>query len=211
MPKGPSLDPAVKRLAMHVEDHPVEYGAFEGIIPQGRIRRRHGDAVGPGNLGADRRSAVRATAQGKLKFELHGEKLQGGWMLVRTGGRSSDKDQRQWLLFKERDDDAKAASEGDILDESPLSVSTGRGLDEIAADRDWVWGQKAKANGKPKSGGASQEIPRPLRRKPTSSLKARREVGQNAEARRGGACDAREGCARRATSGCTRSSSTATA
>lgn len=123
VPKGPSLDPSVKRLAVHVEDHPVEYGSFEGEIP-------------PGNYGAgsvivwDRGTwepvggvaeAVRAYAAGKLKFRLHGEKLQGGWTLVRSHMRGSG-DKEQWLLIKERDDQAREESEYDVLKEQPGSV-----------------------------------------------------------------------------------------
>ncbi|MCC8391358.1 DNA ligase D [Paraburkholderia sp. MMS20-SJTR3] len=123
VPKGPSLDPSVKRLAVHVEDHPVEYGSFEGEIP-------------PGNYGAgsvivwDRGSwepaggpaeAARAYAAGKLKFQLHGEKLRGGWTLVRSHMRGSG-DKEQWLLIKERDDEARAESDYDLLKKLPGSV-----------------------------------------------------------------------------------------
>ncbi|WP_454871723.1 DNA ligase D [Paraburkholderia xenovorans] len=123
VPKGPSLDPSVKRLAVHVEDHPVEYGSFEGEIP-------------PGNYGAgsvivwDRGTweplggaaeAARAYAAGKLKFQLHGEKLHGGWTLVRSHMRGSG-DKEQWLLIKERDDEARDESEYDILKKRPGSV-----------------------------------------------------------------------------------------
>jgi bifunctional non-homologous end joining protein LigD len=123
VPKGPSLDPSVKRLAVHVEDHPVEYGSFEGEIP-------------PGNYGAgsvivwDRGTwepvggpaeATRAYAAGKLKFLLHGEKLRGGWTLVRSHMRGSG-DKEQWLLIKERDDEARAESDYDILKKRPGSV-----------------------------------------------------------------------------------------
>lgn len=126
VPKGPSLDPSVKRLAVHVEDHPVEYGSFEGEIP-------------PGNYGAgsvivwDRGTwepvggaveAARAYAAGKLKFALHGEKLHGGWTLVRSHMRGSG-DKEQWLLIKERDDEARDQSEYDILKKRPGSVLDG--------------------------------------------------------------------------------------
>ncbi|MFM0222400.1 DNA ligase D [Paraburkholderia dipogonis] len=126
VPKGPSLDPSVKRLAVHVEDHPVEYGSFEGEIP-------------PGNYGAgsvivwDRGTwepiggaaeAARSYAAGKLKFRLHGEKLQGGWTLVRSHMRGSG-DKEQWLLIKERDDEARDESDYDILKKRPGSVLSG--------------------------------------------------------------------------------------
>jgi bifunctional non-homologous end joining protein LigD len=148
VPKGPSLDPSVKRLAMHVEDHPVDYGSFEGIIPEGEYG---GGTVllwdqGTWEPVGDPRAGYR---DGKLKFQLHGKKLHGGWMLLRTGGAHAEKDRRQWLLFKERDDDAWPANKGDILVKSPRSVSTGRSLEQIAHDRDWVWGAQTKSNGKP--------------------------------------------------------------
>ena len=110
VPKGPSLDPSVKRLAVHVEDHPVEYGSFEGEIPAGQLRRGQRHRVGSRHLGAaigsvDGRGA-RPTRPGKLKFTLHGEKLHGGWTLVRSHMRGSG-DKEQWLLIKERDDEAR--------------------------------------------------------------------------------------------------------
>nr|WKF56102.1 Multifunctional non-homologous end joining protein LigD [Paraburkholderia busanensis] len=126
VPKGPSLDPSVKRLAVHVEDHPVEYGSFEGEIP-------------PGNYGAgtvivwDRgtwepvdgaKEAQRAYEAGKLKFRLHGDKLHGGWTLVRSHMRGSG-DKEQWLLIKERDDEARDESDYDVLAARPGSVLAG--------------------------------------------------------------------------------------
>ncbi len=149
VPKGPCLDPSVKRLAMQVEDHPVEYGSFEGIIPEGEYG---GGTVMLWDTGTweaigDPREGYRS---GKLKFHLYGQKLVGDWMLVRIGGKAAeDAGKKQWLLFKERDDEAKPITDGDVLEEKPLSVSTGRSLEEIAAARDWVWGAKPKA--KPKS------------------------------------------------------------
>jgi bifunctional non-homologous end joining protein LigD len=131
VPKGPSLDPAAKRLAMHVEDHPVEYGTFEGTIPQGEYG---GGTVMLWDRGEwePNGDPVKGYRDGRLKFRLHGEKLTGGWLLVRSGGRQA-KEERRWLLIKERDDSAKPSADGDLLDELPLSVSTGRNLDEIAA------------------------------------------------------------------------------
>ncbi|HXD88172.1 MAG TPA: DNA polymerase ligase N-terminal domain-containing protein, partial [Urbifossiella sp.] len=133
VPKGPSLDPAVKRLAMQVEDHPIEYGSFEGIIPQGEYG---GGTVMLWDRGAwEPLDAARDSyRRGRLKFRLSGQKLRGQWMLVKTG---SEKGRNRWLLFKEKDDEARPGS-GDRLLESP-SVSTGRSLEEIAADQDRVW------------------------------------------------------------------------
>lgn len=152
VPKGPCLDPTVKRLAMQVEDHPVQYGSFEGIIPEGEygggtvMLWDHGmwEPIG------DARESYR---QGRLKFALHGEKLKGRWMLVRTS-RGEGSEKRQWLLFKERDEEAQPLSKVDILEKEARSVTTGRTMDEIAEDRDWVWNsngdaKKQKPKGKP--------------------------------------------------------------
>lgn len=137
VPKGPSLDPAVKRLAVQVEDHPVGYGGFEGTIPEGQYGggtvllwdRGTWEPVG---------DASRGLKEGKLKFQLDGEKLHGGWMLVRSRMRGG-KEGRQWLLIKERDDEAQATKNGDIVETRPLSVATGRDLDQIATDADATW------------------------------------------------------------------------
>src|SRR5215475_14429433 len=106
VPKGPSLDPADKRLAMQVEDHPLEYGGFEGTIPVGEYG---GGTVMLWDKGAweplgDPKKGYR---EGHLKFNLYGEKLHGAWMLVRRGGRNSEPDERRWFLFKERDEFAR--------------------------------------------------------------------------------------------------------
>jgi bifunctional non-homologous end joining protein LigD len=150
VPKGPSLDPSVKRLAMQVEDHPVEYGSFEGIIPEG-------DYGGGTVMLWDRGTwepignPHESYREGKFKFVLHGEKLRGRWMLVRTRSFSRDgrdeRNGRHWLLFKERDSEARSADDDDVLEAQPLSVATGRSLNEIALDRDHVWGSN-KSNGK---------------------------------------------------------------
>ena len=149
VPKGPSLDPSVKRLAMQVEDHPVEYGSFEGVIPKGEYGggtvmlwdRGDWEPIGDAQEGYER---------GRLKFQLHGDKLRGAWMLVKIGGARANPAKPQWLLFKERDEEAKPEAKGDILVKEPLSVASGRSVEEIAAERDWVWNSKAGANGKPK-------------------------------------------------------------
>ncbi|MBN3758018.1 DNA ligase D [Paraburkholderia sp. Tr-20389] len=117
VPKGPSLDPSVKRLAVHVEDHPIEYGSFEGDIPEGNYGagsvivwdRGTWEPVG-GEAGA--RDAYQA---GKLKFHLNGHKLHGGWTLVRSHMRGSN-DKEQWLLIKERDDEARSEADFDVLE-----------------------------------------------------------------------------------------------
>src|ERR1700754_2246289 len=103
VPKGPSLDPDDKRLAVEVEDHPIEYATFEGTIPEGQYGGGTVMVWDQGTWepkdGMDPRAALRA---GKLEFQLHGKKLSGGWMLVRMGGRSGSKP--QWLLRKHDDE-----------------------------------------------------------------------------------------------------------
>jgi bifunctional non-homologous end joining protein LigD len=132
VPKGPSLDPGVKRLAVQVEDHPVEYGGFEGTIPKGEYG---GGTVMVWDRGryepeGDARKAYRA---GRLNFELFGEKLKGRWHLVRTRSRGAD-DGKSWLLFKS--DDAQALRDGDaIVDTRPDSALTGRTMDQISAGK----------------------------------------------------------------------------
>lgn len=146
VPKGPSLNPSVKRLAMQVEDHPVEYGSFEGIIPEGEYG---GGTVMLWDRGTwepvgDARQGIR---EGKLKFLLHGEKLTGRWMLVRKKQADSGRS-IPWLLFKKRDDAARDAKEEDILEESPLSIASGRDLAGIAAAKDQVWSSHPKGSHK---------------------------------------------------------------
>ncbi|WP_437679222.1 non-homologous end-joining DNA ligase [Sorangium sp. So ce131] len=138
VPKGPSLDPEVKRLAMHTEDHPLEYGDFEGIIPKGQYG---GGTVLLWERGTwvpleDPHKGYRA---GKLKFQLRGEKLRGGFTLVRTRGRDDDDEGRSWLLIKENDAEARPTKEYNVVESRPESVATGRQLDEIAAAKDRVW------------------------------------------------------------------------
>ena len=125
VPKGPSFDPSVKRLAVHVEDHPLEYASFEGQIPEGHygagsvVVWDEGTWTPDGGL-AQAREGYRA---GKLTFRLDGEKLHGGWALVRSGRQQGR--QEQWLLIKERDDDARSMDEFDVVGERPGSVHDG--------------------------------------------------------------------------------------
>jgi len=125
VPKGPSLDPANKRLAMEVEDHPVEYGTFEGVIPEGEYGGGTVMLWDNGTYEADVDDVGKALRSGELRFTLDGKKLQGGWVLVRTGG-------RKWLLMKRTD--AAASKTVDITTEEPRSVTTHRLLAGIAKD-----------------------------------------------------------------------------
>ncbi len=130
VPKGPSLDPTVKRLAMQVEDHPLEYAHFEGIIPEGEYGGGTVMIWDRGTWSPERADVDAALRAGELKFSLQGEKLSGSWVLVRTRsypGRGAGKP--TWLLIKHRDD---AATDEDIAETAPRSVVSRRLLAEIA-------------------------------------------------------------------------------
>jgi bifunctional non-homologous end joining protein LigD len=148
VPKGPSLDPADKHLAVHVEDHPLDYAGFEGVIPKGQYG---GGTVMVWDQGRwfpeeatadDPRAAYEA---GRLKFRLEGAKLRGRWMLVRMkarrdpDGRESDEKADNWLFFKERDGEARTGDEAAVTARLPDSAATGRSVEQIAAAADSVW------------------------------------------------------------------------
>jgi bifunctional non-homologous end joining protein LigD len=135
--RGPSLDPQEKRLAVHVEDHPIEYGDFEGVIPQGEYGGGTVMIWDRGEWTPDGDPA-RGYEKGHLAFVLNGEKLSGRWHLVRTKPKPREK-KEQWLFFKSDDAFARSGMEGDILDDAPKSVATGRPMEEIAGSRDAVW------------------------------------------------------------------------
>ncbi len=126
VPKGPSLDPTVKRLAMAVEDHPIEYAKFEGVIPAGEYGGGTVMVWDQGTYAPDEPDVGKSLAKGEIKFSLAGEKLVGSWVLVRTRGYQGGK---SWLLIKHRDE---AASTVDIATEAPRSVVSDRLLAEIA-------------------------------------------------------------------------------
>lgn len=138
VPRGPSLDPADRRLAVEVEDHPLAYAGFEGVIPAGEYGggtvllwdRGHWFPEG---------DAEACHAQGKLRFRLEGEKLRGEWMLVRTGGKAGEPQAAghpaNWLLIKHPDEFARPDAELDITESRGDSVQSGRELDEIAVGR----------------------------------------------------------------------------
>jgi bifunctional non-homologous end joining protein LigD len=131
IPKGPSLDPSVKRLAAPVEAHPLEYGSFEGVIPEGEYGGGTVLLWDRGTWTPEVPDVDEALRKGDLKFSLKGKKLRGSWVLVRTklGYRGSKKP--QWLLIKHRDGFASAE---DILDAEPRSVVSKRLLAEIASE-----------------------------------------------------------------------------
>src|SRR6185437_15075199 len=111
VPKGPSLDPTVKRLAMHVEDHPVEYGSFEGIIPKGEYGGGTVMLWDTGSWIPEDQNPPMAYQKGHLRFQLKGKKLKGRWSLIRFKNKSDDK---SWFLIKSKDKYAKSMSTCDI-------------------------------------------------------------------------------------------------
>jgi bifunctional non-homologous end joining protein LigD len=153
VPKGPSLDPAVKRLAMQVEDHPIEYNTFEGTIPQGEygggsvMLWDRGTYEYAGETDDPIEALRRSYAKGDFKFVLHGKRLQGSWVLVRT--RRGESAKPQWLLIKHRDEYAIPGS--DVGSQYDTSVTTGRTMEEIAGGRSKVW----RSNRPPKQSAAS--------------------------------------------------------
>ena len=145
VPKGPSLDPSTKRLAMEVEDHPLAYGEFEGVIPEG-----YGAGIvmlwDRGTWTPESDDVDAALKKGDLKFTLGGYKLKGSWVLVRTHGRypgaSGD---RSWLLIKHRDE---WSGDVDITDFAPRSVKSGGDFeDNLAEDTPAVWRSNRPAKG----------------------------------------------------------------
>jgi bifunctional non-homologous end joining protein LigD len=146
VPKGPSLDPSVKRLAMQVEDHPIDYADFEGVIPADEYG---GGTVMVWDIGTwepEIPDVDEALRKGDLKFQLFGKKLQGSWVLVRTRGFGS-KSKPSWLLIKHRD---AYASDEDITVEKPKSALSHRLLADIA--RDSGGNVEQAATGDPASG-----------------------------------------------------------
>ncbi len=140
--KTPSLDPAVKRLAVEVEDHPIEYGTFEGIIPEGQYGGGTVQLWDRGTWSPQSDDPQDDLEKGHLKFVMDGERMKGKWALVRMRddqARAGRKLRHNWLLIKEIDDEAKRGKAGDALAQAVTSVASGRTLDEIAAKSGKVW------------------------------------------------------------------------
>ncbi|MGH9869699.1 MAG: DNA ligase D [Candidatus Polarisedimenticolia bacterium] len=161
VPKGPSLDPGEKRLAVHVEDHPLDYAGFEGTIPEGEYG---GGTVMIWDRGrwipqGDPRAMYR---KGHLRFNLEGEKLRGGFSLVRMKGEAGQ-DGRNWLLIKHKDPDTHAAR-ADVLERAG-SVATGRSMEQIASAAGSVWhsGRPAPARGRGRRAGSRGAAVAPAR------------------------------------------------
>ncbi len=173
VPKGPSLDPADKRLAMQVEDHPVSYFDFEGLIPEnnygagtvmvwdmGTWEPLSPVAVeGKYHPGTDA-EAIAMLAKGDLKYRLHGKKLNGDFALVKMKGRRPGSKGNEWLMIKKHD---QYAVEGYDIDEYDWSVLTKRSLAEIAGDagaKEWTSSRPASGRGKLKAAWLADAIAR---------------------------------------------------
>ncbi len=155
VPKGPTLDSSIRRMAVHVEDHPIEYFDFEGVIPSKQYGA--GDVIvwdwGTWEPEAPTLDPRQAIEDGELKFILHGQKVNGRFTIVRTSGRKrkgddpaarafEDDEGQQWLLIKKRDE---AYVAGWDAEDHPQSVKTGRTNDDVKADRDALWNGEAPA------------------------------------------------------------------
>jgi bifunctional non-homologous end joining protein LigD len=148
--KGPSYFPGDKRLAVQVEDHPMEYGGFEGIIPAGQygggtVMLWDEGTWEPQEGHTDVDAGLR---DGSLKFIMHGTKIQGNWTLVRMGGKAANERKPNWLLIKEHGPFERGKDDPCITEEAPNSVVTDRSLEQIAANEDHVWNSKDTANPK---------------------------------------------------------------
>ena len=158
VPKGPTLDPKTRRMAVHVEDHPIEYFDFEGVIPAKQYGA--GDVIvwdwGTWEPEAPTLDGRQAVHDGELKFRLHGQKLKGRFTIVRTSRRPGsaprtafeDDEGEQWLLIHKRDE--HSVTDWDAEDH-PQSVKTGRTNDEVKANRDAVWVSEAPGGRPPRS------------------------------------------------------------
>jgi bifunctional non-homologous end joining protein LigD len=183
--KGPSLDPHDKRLAVEVEDHPLDYGDFEGTIPKGQYGGGTVMLWDRGFWNCD--DPQKAYRKGKLDFTLEGEKLHGGWILTRMRNREGEK-RTNWLLIKHRDAFAREGRKNTVLDED-ASVASGRSMDDIAAGkgrgpRAFITGNRSRASAKAEwtshraasNGSAAKKRSRPLaaRSKRSSAKKTSR-------------------------------------
>lgn len=173
VPKGPSYDPTVKRLAMMTEDHPYDYAAFEGVIPEGNYGAGNviiwdngtWEFIEPGD------DPVKALQQGKLTFRMNGKKMFGEWALVRIKGRSPKGN--EWLLLKHRDEFANEKI--DITVVAPRSVVSKRTLEDVDASRTWQSNRPAALSGKraPTIASKLQQQAKPATRRATPASKKR--------------------------------------
>ncbi|MCK9530176.1 MAG: DNA ligase D [Gammaproteobacteria bacterium] len=146
VPKGPSLDPSEKRLAVHVEDHPLDYADFEGVIPAGQYGAGTVMVWDTGTWEAvgDAREGYR---KGRLHLRLTGARLRGEWVLARMHGAEAGENKQNWLLLKVRDAYARPGASAD--DDRAVSVLSGRTLAEIGAHPEFTWGESGRERAEP--------------------------------------------------------------
>lgn len=176
--KTPSLDPSVRRLAVEVEDHPLEYGTFEGTIPEGEYGGGTVQLWDRGLWLPQGGDAVRALEKGHLKFVMNGERMKGGWVLVRMHDEPKKPGRRvrhNWLLIKEHDDYASSKN-GDALAKEVTSVKTGRTLDEIAARKRAAKRKTAALKSAGSKKKRARRSPASSRRNSAASSKSRRKA-----------------------------------
>ncbi|HEY7736912.1 MAG TPA: DNA ligase D [Candidatus Limnocylindrales bacterium] len=175
VPKGPTLDPGARRMAVHVEDHPIEYLDFEGVIPARQYGA--GDVIvwdwGTWTPDPETPDPLRAIEDGEIKFSLAGEKLKGRYTIVRTSRRPGtapatafEDDSEQWLLIKKRDE---AAVDGWDAEDHPRSVKTGRTNDEVQARKDAIWVSRAPASSAEIDLSGAREAPMPAYLEPMAA------------------------------------------
>ena len=171
--RGPSLDPNEKRLAVHVEDHPIEYNSFEGTIPQGEYG---GGTVMIWDRGSwhPEGDPHKGYAKGHLIFDLDGDKLHGRWHLVRMRARERERHEN-WLLIKAKDEEARGPRDKDILEEKSRSVVTGRSIEEIAEGKGKkrVWHSNRAAGGGSEEKAAFKRKIQQITARPAASLAAK--------------------------------------
>ena len=190
VPRGPSYDPTVKRLAMMTEDHPYDYAAFEGVIPAGNYGAGNviiwdqgtWEFIEPGD------DPVKALKQGKLTFRLHGKKMFGEWALVKIQGRPGSKG-NEWLLLKHRDPYATDAV--DITEVAPRSVVSNKTVEEVSPENVWV--SNRKSSRKPPtlaSRLAAEEAPAKKRAPAKKKAASKKAASKKAPAKRSRAASA---------------------
>jgi bifunctional non-homologous end joining protein LigD len=184
--RGPSLDPGEKRLAVHVEDHPIEYNSFEGTIPRGEYG---GGTVMIWDRGRwiPEGDPHKGYAKGHLVFDLDGEKLHGRWHLVRMRARENERHEN-WLLIKGKDDEARGPRDEDILEEMPRSVTTGRSIEEIAAGKGAkrVWHSNRAAGAKSNDKAAFKQRIKQIAARPAARPRAKAKTSARSAGGKGG-------------------------
>jgi bifunctional non-homologous end joining protein LigD len=171
VPKGPSLDPSTKRLAMQVEDHPVDYASFEGVIPESEYGGGTVMVWDTGTWSPESPDVAAALKKGDLKIQLHGKKLKGSWVLVRTRGFGSST-KTSWLLIKHRDE---FATDVDVAEEMPRSAVSNRLLADIA--REGGGDVERAATGDPKPAVANKA---PAKRRDSERSNAAKKTAKSA-------------------------------